>query len=138
MSKVFIDTWAWYALTDIHDADHDIARISIDDLLTEDARLITTNFVFAEAITLVRYNLHHAAALRLNNTIRSLIENKTLDLIRVTAENEADAWSVFERYHDQKLSYVDCVTCAVMHAFGIERVFSADHHFSVFGFTLVP
>ncbi len=55
MSKVFVDTWAWYALADTADADHAAAQATNDRLLNEGDVFVTSNFVLAEAITLIRY-----------------------------------------------------------------------------------
>jgi predicted nucleic acid-binding protein len=64
MSRVFVDTWAWYALADKADADHELAQLTNDELLDAGHTFVTTNFVFDETLTLIRYNLHHAAAVK--------------------------------------------------------------------------
>ena len=35
MSQIFVDTWAWYALVDAGDADHETARLINERLLDE-------------------------------------------------------------------------------------------------------
>jgi predicted nucleic acid-binding protein len=42
MSRVFVDTWAWYALADPNDADHELARLANDELLDAGHIFVTT------------------------------------------------------------------------------------------------
>ncbi len=44
MSKVFVDTWAWYALADATDAEHAQAQATNDRLLSEGDVFATSNF----------------------------------------------------------------------------------------------
>lgn len=69
---------------------------------------------------------------------QELIDIGVLHLVRVTDTHEAAAWALFCRFDDQKLSYTDCLSFAVMRDLKIERVISGDHHFAVLGFILVP
>ena len=137
MSKVFTDTWAWYALADTANADHVGAQAINDRLLNEGDVFVTTNFVLAEAITLIRYHLHHAAALRFHQLVEQMVEGGLVEVVRITEEHEANAWAIFERYSDQKFSYTDCTSFVVMRELNLTHVFTGDHHFSVLGFTLV-
>jgi predicted nucleic acid-binding protein len=61
-----------------------------------------------------------------------------VELVRVDEAYEATAWEVFERYADQKFSYTDCTSFAVMRDRGLTHVFTADHHFAILDFILVP
>ena len=60
MKAVFVDTWAWYAMTDKADDDHLIAQLTGEELLDRGHTFVTTNFVLDEAITLIRYRIGHA------------------------------------------------------------------------------
>ena len=136
--RIFVDTWAWYALTDRSDTNHLRAQSTNDALLDAGHTFVTTNFVLAETITLIRYNLHHAAAVRFRTTVHQLVDARLIELVRIDEAHEAVAWEIFEKYHDQKLSYVDCTSFAVMRALKLTHVFTADHHFATLGFILVP
>ncbi len=138
MNRVFVDTWAWYALTDSADADHPLAQLANEQLLDEGSTFVTTNFVLAEAVTLIRYNLHHSAAVRFRHTVQQLVEDDLVSLVRVEETDESAAWEIFEQYSDQKFSYTDCTSFAVMRRLGLTRAFTADHHFATLGFILVP
>ena len=60
MSRVFVDTWAWYALIDKADVDHELAQLTNDELLDAGHTFVTTNFVLDEALTLIRYKVNHS------------------------------------------------------------------------------
>jgi hypothetical protein len=137
MSKVFIDTWAWYALADATDADHVWAQAVNDRLLNEGDIFLTTNFVLDEAITLIRYHLHHAAAVRFHQMVRQMAEGGLVEVVRITEEHEATAWTIFEKYSDQTFSYTDCTSFAVMRELNLIQVFTGDQHFTTAGFMLV-
>lgn len=137
MNQVFIDTWAWYALADTTDADHVWAHATNDRLLNEGDVFVTTNFVLAEAITLIRYHLHHAAAVRFHQLVLQMVDGGLVGMVRISEEHEANAWTIFEKYSDQKFSYTDCTSFAVMRELNLTHVFTGDHHFSVLGFTLI-
>jgi len=137
MSRVFVDTWAWYALADIADADHTLAKLLNEQLLDQGYTFVTTNFVLAETVTLIRYHLHHQAAVQFWKTLHILIDAELVQLVRVTESHEDTAWTIFERYADQKFSYTDCTSFAVMRDLGLEQVFTGDQHFATMGFVFV-
>lgn len=89
--KIFVDTWAWYALADQRDSDHEIAQIANEEMLDEEHTFVTTNFVLAEAVTLIRYHVNHRAAIRFHETLNQLVQDELVELIRVSEEDEAEA-----------------------------------------------
>lgn len=138
MSVIFIDTWAWYALVDTTDSDHPVAQLALEELLEGDYTFVTTNFVIAETVTLIRYNLHHQAAIEFHTRLQQLIDDGLVEFVRVDEAQESVAWQIFEKYKDQDFSYIDCTSFAVMRAHKLTHAFTADHHYDVMGFSLVP
>ena len=138
MNAIFVDTWAWYALADTDDNNHLIAQIANEELQDAGYTLITTNFVVAETLTLIRYNLGHAAAVRFWYLLQELITDGLVEYIRIEAVHETVAWQIFERYGDQDFSFTDCTSFAVMRLQHLTEVFTGDHHFFVMGFILKP
>jgi predicted nucleic acid-binding protein len=137
MNRIFVDTWAWYALADRQDPDHKAAQQANERLLDQGYVFVTTNFVLAETLTLIRYHVHHAAAVRFRNTLHQLSAAGLVEYVRVSETQEHAAWEIFERYNDQKFSYTDCTSFAVMDELGLTGVFTADHHFATCGYVLV-
>jgi predicted nucleic acid-binding protein len=55
----------------------------------------------------------------------------------VSDEHIISAWELFQKYDDQKFSFTDCISFAVMNLLKINTVFAYDSHFSVMGFCLI-
>ena len=138
MNRVFVDTWAWYALTDPSDVDHELARLANDELLDAGHIFVTTNFVLDETLTLIRYSVSHAAAVKFRRTLDRLIAARLVQFVRISEDQEAAAWRIFERYADQEFSYTDCTSFAVMQALKLTHVFTGDGHFATMGFVTAP
>ena len=129
-----MDTWAWYALADTEDPDHEMARQANERLVDQGHTFVTTNFVLSETITLIRYHLYHAAAVRFWHTLHELISAGLVELVRVSETHENAAWEIFERYADQRFSYTDCTSFAVMEDLQLTYAFTADRHFATCGY----
>ena len=138
MPKIFVDTWAWYALTDRRDSDHGVAEAANARLLADEYTFVTTNFVLSESVTLIRYKMYHEAAVQFRDTIHQLADSGLIEIVRVTDKHEERAWAIFDQYADQDFSFTDCTSFAVMQELKISQAFTADHHFSVTGFAVVP
>ena len=138
MNDVFIDTWAWVALADQRDDNHLIAQIANDEILERDRKWVTSNFVLAEATTLIRYKVHHAAAVGFRRMANDLAINDLLTVMRLTQAQEQAAGEIFDRYREMDLSFTDCTSFALMRELGITEAFTGDHHFEAMGYSIVP
>ena len=132
MNGVFVDTGAWYALADSDDADHMAAAAF---LTANTLPLVTTNFVFSETVTLLRYRIGYSAARSFGQKLK---ESKLVRVVAVTPADEERAWEIFTKYRDQDFSFVDCTSFAVMERMKLATAFAFDRHFSVMRFTVVP
>jgi predicted nucleic acid-binding protein len=132
---VFLDTGAFVAMRRDDERQHGRALATIASLVTERARLVTTNYVFAEtyAALLVRVGRH--AAIEFGREFRS---GKTFDLIRVDEELEESAWAILESHDDKLWSYVDATSFALMEREGITTAFAFDQHFAQRGLDVLP
>src|SRR3990172_7619930 len=138
MSAVFVDTWAWFALMDLDNADHEIAQLANEELFQRGATFCTTNYVLSEAVTLIRYKLNHSAALRFRRKTDQMVADGALTVMRVSEKQEVAAGEIFDRYRDVVLSFVDCTSFVVMRELGLTEAFTGDSHFSMMGFSLIP
>ncbi len=129
---LFVDTSAWFALVNGRDPDHHAVR---DVLESAGGRLVSSNFVFDETVTLCRYRLGHGAAVRVGNQLRG---GATADLVRATATDEAAAWDLFRERTDKGYSFTDCVSFVMMRRLGIDRAAACDEDFRREGFTVLP
>lgn len=132
MNGIFVDTGAWYALVDSDDADHKAAAAF---LAANTMPLITTNFIFSETVTLIRYRIGHEAARSFGQKLQ---ESSFVRVVGVTHADEERAWDIFSKYRDQDFSFVDCTSFAVMERMKLSTVFGFDRHFLVEKYAVVP
>lgn len=136
--KIFIDTSAWDAIEDSGDPNHGIA-LAFKDALSNDCRLITTDYVLDETYTLLLLNVGYERTIAFQRNTRELLQNGILTVVHVTASLSEEAWDIFKRFNvDKKWSFTDCVSYAVMKQLDIETVFAFDHHFEQMGFNRKP
>jgi predicted nucleic acid-binding protein len=129
---LFVDTSVWFALVNRRDPDHRAARRALESFR---GRLVTSNYVFDETVTLCLYRLGHDVALRVGDELRG---GKLVDLARAGIADEAAAWDLFRRRADKQYSFTDCVSFVMMRKLGIEQAAAFDDGFRREGFTSVP
>lgn len=132
MKRVFVDTGAWYALTDKRDPDHQAA---VRFFQANTHSLVTTNFIFDETITLLRVRLGWKTAVEFGRKLKS---SRMVTLAAVNGDDENRAWDLFLKYQDKDFSYTDCTSFTVMQRLNLDTAFSFDGHFSVMKFIVVP
>jgi len=134
LTRVLIDTSAFYALEDASDRHHREARAIQRWYLRHRPRLFTTHHVLDESVTLIGVRLRPARAVRF---ARLLLASRVVHVIRTDAAMEEAALNVYERLDDARLSFTDCVSFAVMRALEIPVAFAFDRDFERAGFRLV-
>ncbi len=132
MRQIFVDTSAFYAMADRKDPAHPQA---LNFLAENDLPLLTTNYVFAETVSLLTKRLGKSVALRFGENLRA---NDSVRVFSLTPEYEEAAWKEFRRYKDKDFDFVDSSSFAVMERQGIDTAFSFDRHFRQRGFELRP
>lgn len=137
MNAIFVDTWAWYALTNKRDSGHQRAKAIINDIANQNTPLVTTSLVIYESVTLTRYDLGYPAAKKLRDTLNALVDADGLHVEFPRSDLETEAWAIFDKYADQDFSFVDCYSFAVMKHQKLVQAFTADHHYQIMGFILV-
>lgn len=96
---------------------------------------MTSNFVLDETITLCLYRLGHHAAVAIGEAI---IHARTVDLVRLTSEDEKAAWSLFVSRADKDYSFTDCTSFALMRRLGLATALALDDDFAQEGFEVLP
>ena len=129
---LFVDTSAWFALANRRDPDHADTRRSLEAFV---GRLVTSNFVFDETVTLCLHRLGREAALRVGEMFR---DADAVDLARATAADETAAWKLFVERADTRYSFTDCVSFVIMRRLDIRRAAALDEDFRREGFDVVP
>ena len=132
MLRLFVDTSAWFAFANRDDPDHK----SVAALLGKPrGRLITSNFIFDETVTLCLYRLGHSVAEKVG---RVLLDSARADLLRIKPEDENAAWELFCKRSDQTYSFTDCTSFVIMRRLGITTAAALDDDFSSEGFESLP
>lgn len=132
MDRVLVDTSAWFAFANRGDRQHRIVGEFVQDY---QGRLVTSNFIFDETVSLCRFRLGHGAAAVVG---AALMDPGEVDLIRITAEDESAAWQLFCDRADQRYSFTDCTSFALMRRLGLTTALALDGDFRTEGFILVP
>jgi len=139
MEAIFVDTSAWDAIEDCGDRYHAAALRFKEELAQQRARLYVTNFVLDECYTLLLYNVGYARAVAFKRAIDLMQAGGILVVVHISEALEQAAWTVFERFNqDKEWSFTDCTTKVAMENLGISQVFAFDHHFDQMGFLRRP
>ncbi|NJL20237.1 MAG: type II toxin-antitoxin system VapC family toxin [Leptolyngbyaceae cyanobacterium SM1_3_5] len=79
------------------------------------------------------------AAIALKRRFDLLIQSSILQIVWVSEEIVAQAWTIFEQFNvDKQWSFTDCVSYVVMTEQSITEAFTLDRHFSQMGFLRRP
>jgi predicted nucleic acid-binding protein len=127
--RVFVDSSAYYAVTDPRDDNHARARSIALALSRERRPLFTSNFVLAETHTLTLSHPGHSVALRV---LTEILASSTT-IVRVSAADERRAQAIIVQYTDKDFSYTDATSFAIMERLHIRSVFTFDDDFTRFG-----
>ena len=128
---IFVDTGAfigWFCPNDQH---HDASVKIWASLIDSPEKLITSNFILDETITLLGRRTNNSYAC---DRAEQIYSSDILHVIRVDESQETSALALFRKYSDQGISFTDCVSFSIMNDMSIETVFSFDHHFRIAGF----
>jgi predicted nucleic acid-binding protein len=131
LRAVFVDTGAWVALRYGRDQHHARARALMRRLRTDGLGLVTTEWVMAESVTLLKARGAVDHALALGEAIQG---GRLGYVVESTAERRRHAWDLFVRYRERRVGWVDCASFAVMEELGLDRFLGFDEDFVRAGF----
>ena len=131
--SVFVDTSAFFAVLDADDENHDRARQVWEDLLTQEAVLVCSNYVLVETLALVQHRLGLPAVRTFQEDIMPVLNVEWVD----ETIHQVGIASVLAAAR-RGLSLVDCVSFEIMRRLGIKTAFVFDHHFDEQGFECLP
>lgn len=130
MSKVFVDSSAFFAIANRNDTYHAEAVALMQRLAHVAAELFTSNFVIAETHALLLSKLGYTVAVRFLHEMNTGITRR----IRVSETDEKRAQEIIFRYSDKTFSYTDATSFAVMERLHIKQSFTFDGDFDEYGF----
>jgi predicted nucleic acid-binding protein len=130
VKTVFVDSSAFLALDDPAERFHQETVAAFQELVREQARLLTTNFVFDETYTLLLVRLGRQRAVEWGEHVQA---GSIVRLMRVDEDHEVRAWEIILGFGDKAFSYTDATSFAVSESLGIGEALSLDRHFHQFG-----
>jgi predicted nucleic acid-binding protein len=133
MNAIFLDTWAFQALADRHHRANRTAR----DRLRQAARLqlkpMTSSYVMAETLTLLRAQAGYGVALEFGKGMLRADAEGIIEIVSIDTDEHRlleTAWRYFKRYGQlEGLSFIDCTSWAVMKRYGITYALAEDENF---------
>lgn len=130
-ARVLVDSGAWIALVRARDRRHDEAERMFQRALAEGLELVTTNHIVAEVQRFVLFHAGPRAAAfvvdRIGASPRTVIEFSTR-----AHHDRALAW--LRKLADQRLSYTDAISFAVMEEKPCGAAMTFDRDFEAAGF----
>lgn len=132
MKRVFVDSSAWFAYARQDDPDHRAARAALAEW---QGRLVTTDYVFDETVTLALSRLGPRVAAEVGE---ALLDPDVVELVRLLPEDFDDAWELFKRRKDKGWSFTDCSSICVMRRLRLQSAIAVDRHFRQAGFETLP
>lgn len=128
-SQIFVDSDAFIALAAEKEAIRSWAEKTSRKLDFKAAKLVVSNFVFGEVVTLVSQEL----GLKRARESVDLMES-TCSIIEATAAHRKDAVKKFFSRTSKNTRFTDCVNMAIMDELGIDTIFSHDIHYKQEGY----
>jgi uncharacterized protein len=129
--EVFVDTSGLHALVDKKDTVHAKARETVTALARRGSKLVVTDYVIDETVTLSRFRSGDTVALR----VLDLIERSVgVRVERIDAARFDATKAYFRKHVDHAYSFTDCSSFVVMRELRIRKALTTDGHFEEAGF----
>lgn len=130
---IFVDTSGWYAAMVPQDPRHSQV---LSWLKSNSQRLLTTDYVIDESLTLLRARGHPEKAISLG---RRAFDLRGFDMVLIEDFDLNLAWRHFNQNPERQWSFTDCTSKVVIERLHIHQALTFDRHFLEFGnLTLVP
>ena len=132
-SLLLVGSGAWIALLSARDQHHAEAEAMFRAAASRRARLLTTNLILAEVHTFV---LFRAGIQPASHALERIEASRLVAIEFATRAHHQRARAWLEKLKDQRISYTDAVSFAVMQAAGCRTAMSFDHDFETAGYVL--
>src|ERR1035437_4820854 len=130
--SVFVDATAFVAFVVAPDSHHEVILAKWAELLANQERLVTTNYVALETVAVLQQRFGLEAAVRFTTEVLPAVEVWWVD--ERIHEAAIVVWLHFNR---RALSLTDCVNFAAMSGANVPRPLSCDRHFAEQGFEVL-
>jgi uncharacterized protein len=132
--ETFVDTSGLHALLDRNDTHHTVARDIVAALARQGSKLVVTDYIVDETVTLARARGSDAVALR----VLDLIEQSAgIRVERIDAARFDATKAYFRRHADHAYSFTNCSSFVVMRELRLRQALTTDAHFVKAGFEVL-
>jgi len=134
LNEIFVDTWAWLALSNRKDAYHERVKGSYEEINATGYRMVTSDYVLDEVITALFRSVTFDSAVQFVESLFAVIRRNQIKLEWVTEERFKTAWLLRKRYQDKPdISFTDLTSFVLMQELRINKVFTGNGHFENVG-----
>ncbi len=130
--ETFVDSSAFFAWGDLTTGVGEKIRSL---LVKKQIRLVTTNLVFAETISLLTKRIGKHKGFELGERI---IQSDIIRLVYLEEELQKEAWQLYKKYKDKDFDFIDATSFVFCQKHGIKEAITLDSHFSQMGFKVYP
>lgn len=130
-----MDSAGWMACADAADPLHHASVAARDAWLRKGGRLLTSDYVADETLTLLCMRLSLPAA---KAWWMAVSASARMRLHRLESDQVEAARNWFFRYSDKDFSFTDCTSFVLMKQLRLRQVLTSDHHFTQAGFQRIP
>ena len=135
MKMLFVDTAGWVAMADGAESLGAPARAARDGWLADGGWLLTTDYVVAETLTVLRARLGLDAA---EAWWTQIAASQRLRWETIDPSRADKARAIFFRFRDKDFSFVDCTSFVIMREVRVADALTLDDHFRQMGFRVLP
>ncbi|MBN2578499.1 MAG: type II toxin-antitoxin system VapC family toxin [Pirellulales bacterium] len=128
---VFLDTAYAIAISSPKDEFHEKALVLADQLVKQDARLVTTRAVMVEIGNSLAKQKYRKAAVEL---LQSLENDPKVEIFPVTEELYQQGFNLYRQREDKEWGLTDCISFVVMKDLGLSEALTPDEDFTQAGF----
>lgn len=133
ITKVFVDTNVFVALSDERDSTHGKAISLKDKLKIKAVKLFTSSDVIGETLTVMSKKLGKKKAVDFFNKFKDY----GIKEIFISEDIHKEARKFFAGVKSKNVSFIDCSSAIVMKKYKIEAIFSFDEDFKILGVKLI-
>jgi predicted nucleic acid-binding protein len=130
---IFIDTGAFLGRWVGRDQHHERAIAGWAEIRARRRRCLTSSFVLDEVMTLLGRRVSYSFAAE---RAEGLWTSRALTIARPDEPDELAAIELLRKLADQRVSFTDCVSFALMRRHRVRMAFSFDRHFEAAGFEI--
>lgn len=122
-NRIFVDSNYFVALQNTEDSLHKKAIKATVRLAEENAKVVISNLVFLEVVTI----LSQRAGRKIANAFGSdLLSSPNIEVLHIGKSLQSDTWEIFKSISKKNISFIDCSILAAMRQQEIDSLLTFD------------